>query len=305
MRRRRSAPARAKWSCCSTAATAWGTAIAGTRAQAAARDADRQAGAVGSRIGRALLLGRGHRAALDRRDAIALIGGDRRRRSRAPAATRYRAGAEGGGQHPRRVAAAAARGRCSSATSSAAAGAARKARGCRQGSDADAGADSAAPPTSRTSASPACRSRARRSPIRSASTVTAGVANRTERPVDRRARSRSKSAACTVGTQAAATSSPAARASVAFEPFTVRARNMRGTVRARRRRARGRQRVQLRRLADPSRCASIVVDRGNAGRRLYLTRALSIGDAPRFEIVVAAAGDASRTRICGAARSSC
>ena len=54
-----------------------------------------------------------------------------------------------------------------------------------------------------------------------------------------------------------------------------------------------------------SRFISRVVDRGNAACALYLARALSIGDAPKFEAVTRQPATRSPTTTCGAARSSC
>ena len=73
-------------------------------------------------------------------------------------------------------------------------------------------------------------------------------------------------------------------ASVTFDPFTVTARNMRGTVRI------GTDGLTADNAfhfvvspAEPLRL--ILVDRGSASAGLYLNRALAIGDAPRFETV--------------------
>ena len=71
-------------------------------------------------------------------------------------------------------------------------------------------------------------------------------------------------------------------ASVTFDPFTVTARNMRGTVRI------GSDGLAADNAfhfivspAEPLRI--ILVDRGSASAGLFLNRALAIGDAPRFE----------------------
>ncbi|HEY6361859.1 MAG TPA: BatA domain-containing protein [Vicinamibacterales bacterium] len=71
-------------------------------------------------------------------------------------------------------------------------------------------------------------------------------------------------------------------ASVTFDPFTVTARNMRGTVRI------GSDGLAADNAfhfivspAEPVRI--ILVDRGSASAGLFLNRALAIGDAPRFE----------------------
>jgi hypothetical protein len=111
-------------------------------------------------------------------------------------------------------------------------------------------------------------------------TVTAVVANRSERPV-----SGSTLALETAGLPVASKPldvEPGGAASVSFDPVTISSKNFRGTVR----------------LADDALAADnhfnfvvspsepvrlTIVDRGNAN--LYLTRALSIGEAPRFETV--------------------
>jgi hypothetical protein len=111
-------------------------------------------------------------------------------------------------------------------------------------------------------------------------TVTAVVTNRTERSV-----SGSNIALETAGMPVAnkpLNVEPGGSASVSFDPVTISSKNFRGTVR----------------LADdalgadnsfnfvvsPSEPVRItIVDRGNAD--LYLMRALSIGDSPRFEAV--------------------
>jgi uncharacterized membrane protein len=74
-------------------------------------------------------------------------------------------------------------------------------------------------------------------------------------------------------------------ASITFDPFTVTARNMRGTVRI------GSDALPADNAfhfivspAEPVRV--LVVDRGTAGAALHLTRALAIGDAPRFDTTV-------------------
>jgi hypothetical protein len=111
-------------------------------------------------------------------------------------------------------------------------------------------------------------------------TVTAVVTNRTERSV-----SGSNIALETAGLPVAnkpLNVEPGGSASVSFDPVTISSKNFKGTVR----------------LADdalgadnsfnfvvsPSEPVRLtIVDRGNAD--LYLTRALSIGDSPRFEAV--------------------
>jgi Aerotolerance regulator N-terminal/von Willebrand factor type A domain len=111
--------------------------------------------------------------------------------------------------------------------------------------------------------------------------VTAGVVNRTERPVS------GATMTLEVGGLPIATKplmvEPGGAASIAFDPFTISARNLRGTVR----------------LSDDALAADntfnfvispseplhlTLVDRGGAASTLYLARALSIGDAPRFDV---------------------
>jgi hypothetical protein len=71
-------------------------------------------------------------------------------------------------------------------------------------------------------------------------------------------------------------------ASVTFDPFTVTARNMRGTVRI------GADALPADNafnfIVSPAEPVHVVlVDRGTGGAALHLTRAMAIGDAPRFE----------------------
>jgi len=113
-------------------------------------------------------------------------------------------------------------------------------------------------------------------------TVTAGVVNRTEQRVTG-SNVTLEVGGLTIATRPLAVE-PGGSTSVAFDAFTLSGRNMRGTVH----------------LADdalptdntfnfvlsPSEPVHItVVDRGSAAAGLYLARVLSIGDAPRFEIV--------------------
>jgi hypothetical protein len=111
-------------------------------------------------------------------------------------------------------------------------------------------------------------------------TVTAVIANRTERPVA------NSTVALEVGGLPVASKplnvEPGGSASVSFDPVTISSKNVKGTVR----------------LADDALGADntfnfvvsptealrlTIVDRGNAD--LYLSRALAIGEAPRFETV--------------------
>ena len=113
-------------------------------------------------------------------------------------------------------------------------------------------------------------------------TLTASVANRTVAPVT------GDSLTLEIGGRAIQTLPlnipPEGSASVAFAPFTVPSRNMRVTVRA------GADALATDNVFNlvvspltPVRI--VVVDTGTkAGAGLYLTRALAIGDAPKFEI---------------------
>ena len=111
-------------------------------------------------------------------------------------------------------------------------------------------------------------------------TVTAGLTNRTERPVS------GQTITLEVGGIPVAskpvTIEPGGSTSVAFDPVTVSQRNLRGTVR----------------LSDDALAADnsfnfvisptepvrvLVVDRGSAAAGLYLARALAVGESPRFE----------------------
>src|SRR5712691_14829 len=113
-------------------------------------------------------------------------------------------------------------------------------------------------------------------------TVTASVANRTVAPIT------GDSLTLEIGGRGIQTEplnvGPEGSASVAFAPFTVASRNMRVTVRA------GADALAtdnaFNAVVSPSTPVRIVVvDTGTkAGAGLYLTRALSIGDAPKFEI---------------------
>jgi hypothetical protein len=73
-------------------------------------------------------------------------------------------------------------------------------------------------------------------------------------------------------------------ASVTFDPFTVTARNMRGTVRIASDGLPADNAFHF--VVSPAEPLRIVlVDSGSASAGLYLSRALAIGDAPRFETV--------------------
>ena len=110
--------------------------------------------------------------------------------------------------------------------------------------------------------------------------VTAGLVNRTERPVN------GSTITLEVGGLQVATRplamEPGASTSVAFDPVTVSSRNTRVTVRV------GEDALATDNAfnvvispSEPLRIA--VVDRGSAAAGLYLARALAVGDEPRFE----------------------
>ena len=114
-------------------------------------------------------------------------------------------------------------------------------------------------------------------------TLTASVANRTVAPVS------GDSLALEIGGRAVQTQplniSPEGSASVAFQPFTVGARNTRVTLRA------GNDALAMDNVfnlvvAPSTPVHIVVVDNGTRrGAGLYLNRALSIGDAPKFDII--------------------
>jgi hypothetical protein len=111
-------------------------------------------------------------------------------------------------------------------------------------------------------------------------TVTAVVTNRTERPV-----SNSTIALETAGLPVAnkpLTVEPGGSASVTFDPVTISSKNFKGTVRLAADALATDNAFNF--VVSPSEPVRLtIVDRGNAD--LYLSRALSIGDAPRFEAV--------------------
>jgi hypothetical protein len=111
-------------------------------------------------------------------------------------------------------------------------------------------------------------------------TVTAVVTNRTERPV-----SNSTIALETAGLPVAnkpLNVEPGGSASVTFDPVTISSRNFKGTVRLAADALATDNAFNF--VVSPSEPVRLtIVDRGNAD--LYLSRALSIGDAPRFEAV--------------------
>ena len=111
-------------------------------------------------------------------------------------------------------------------------------------------------------------------------TVTAVVTNRTERSV-----SGSNIALETAGLPVAnkpLNVEPGGSASVTFEPVTISTRNFKGTVRLADDALNADNSFNF--VVSPSEPVRLtIVDRGNTD--LYLTRALSIGEAPRFEAV--------------------
>jgi len=113
-------------------------------------------------------------------------------------------------------------------------------------------------------------------------TVTAGVVNRTDRPVTG-ASIVLEVGGIPVGTKPLAID-PNGAASVSFDPFTINARNLRGTVRVSDDALAADNTFNF--VISPSEPVHLtLVDRGSSASTLYLTRALSIGDAPRFEVV--------------------
>jgi len=111
-------------------------------------------------------------------------------------------------------------------------------------------------------------------------TVTAGIANRTERPVTGSTVTLDVGG-LTIGTKPLAVE-PGGSTSIAFDAFTLSGRHMRGTVRLPDDALATDNTFNF--VVSPSEPVHLtVVDRGNAAAGLYLSRVLSIGDAPRFE----------------------
>ena len=113
-------------------------------------------------------------------------------------------------------------------------------------------------------------------------TVTAGLVNRSEQPVNG-STATLEVAGLPVATQPVRIE-PGGTASVTFDPFTLSSRNQRGTVRI------GDDALNadnaLNFVISPEEPVRVtVVDRGSAGAGLYLTRALAVGEAPRFEVL--------------------
>jgi hypothetical protein len=118
--------------------------------------------------------------------------------------------------------------------------------------------------------------------------VTAGIVNRTERP------STGGSVTLEVNGLTVATKPIAvdagASTSVTFDPFTVSSPNMRATVRVPDDALAADNAFNF--VVSPSRPVRLtLVDRGNQAAGLYLRRALSIGDTPKFEIVSRVPGE--------------
>ncbi|HVQ17257.1 MAG TPA: BatA domain-containing protein [Vicinamibacterales bacterium] len=113
--------------------------------------------------------------------------------------------------------------------------------------------------------------------------VTAGITNRTEQPV------KASSITLEVGGLTRGTKPVSvdggSSTSVVFDPFTVSGRNMRASVKLAADALAADNTFNF--VVSPIEPVHItVVDRGNAASALYLTRVLSIGDAPKFESVV-------------------
>jgi hypothetical protein len=112
--------------------------------------------------------------------------------------------------------------------------------------------------------------------------VTAGLSNRSERRLDNQTVTLSVNG-IPVGTKPA-TIEPGAATTVSFDPFTINARNMRATVKIADDALNPDNTFNF--VVSPSEPVLLaVVDRGNAAGNLYLSRALSIGQQPRFETV--------------------
>jgi len=113
--------------------------------------------------------------------------------------------------------------------------------------------------------------------------VTAGLSNRSERRLDNQVVTLSVNG-IPVGSKPA-NLEPGAATTVSFDPFTINARNMRATVKIADDALNADNAFNL--VLSPSEPLRVaVVDRGSSGGNLYLTRALSIGEQPRFEVLV-------------------
>jgi hypothetical protein len=112
--------------------------------------------------------------------------------------------------------------------------------------------------------------------------VTAGLANRSERKLDNQMVTLSVNG-IPVGSKPVTIEAGAAT-TVSFDPFTINARNMRATVKIADDALNADNAFNF--VVSPSEPLHLVViDRGTAATNLYLSRALSIGEQPRFETV--------------------
>lgn len=113
-------------------------------------------------------------------------------------------------------------------------------------------------------------------------TVTAGIVNRSERPSTGGSVTLEVNG-LTIGTKPIAVDAGGST-SVTFDPFTVSSPNMRATVHVPDDALAADNAFNF--VVSPSRPVRLtLVDRGTPAAGLYLRRALSIGDAPKFEIV--------------------
>jgi hypothetical protein len=111
--------------------------------------------------------------------------------------------------------------------------------------------------------------------------VTAGAVNRSERSVSG-AMMTLEVGGIPIGTKPLAIE-PGGAASVTFDAFTINAKNLRGTVRISDDALAADNTFNF--VVSPSEPVHLtLVDRGSAASKLYLNQALSIGDAPRFEV---------------------
>jgi len=113
--------------------------------------------------------------------------------------------------------------------------------------------------------------------------VTAGLSNRSERRLDNQVVTLSVNG-IPVGSKPANLEAGAST-TVSFDPFTINARNMRATVKIADDALNADNAFNF--VLSPSEPLRVaIVDRGSSGGNLYLTRALSIGEQPRFEVLV-------------------
>jgi hypothetical protein len=112
--------------------------------------------------------------------------------------------------------------------------------------------------------------------------VTAGLSNRSDRKLDNQTVTLSVNG-IPVGSKPV-TLEAGAGTTVSFDPFTINARNMRATVKIADDALNADNDFNF--VVSPSEPVRLVViDRGSAAANLYLGRALSIGEQPRFETV--------------------